>query len=75
MYHGDEINRIEVFEAHNWICHVCNETINPEVRHPDPLSATIDHVIELCNGGTHTWDNVAPAHKRCNEQRSLPRNN
>jgi 5-methylcytosine-specific restriction endonuclease McrA len=28
---------------------------------------TLDHIIPLSKGGTHTWDNVRPAHRRCNE--------
>ena len=27
---------------------------------------SIDHVVPLSKGGTHTWDNVHLAHKRCN---------
>lgn len=27
---------------------------------------SIDHIIPLSLGGTHTWDNVQLAHKRCN---------
>jgi 5-methylcytosine-specific restriction endonuclease McrA len=71
MYRGDEIDALQVFENHNWICHICEGIIDRELRHPSPKSATLDHVIELRNGGTHTWDNVVPAHKDCNERRSL----
>lgn len=28
---------------------------------------TIDHIMPLCNGGSHSWSNVKLAHKRCNE--------
>ena len=27
---------------------------------------TVDHVVPLSKGGTHTWDNVKLAHKSCN---------
>src|SRR5205085_10008760 len=27
---------------------------------------TIDHVIAIANGGTHTWDNIRLAHMICN---------
>jgi 5-methylcytosine-specific restriction endonuclease McrA len=38
------------------------------------MAATIEHIIPLCVGGTHTWDNVAPAHAMCNFKKgdSLP---
>ena len=31
---------------------------------------SIDHVVALSNGGTHTWDNVRLAHKKCNTHKS-----
>ena len=31
---------------------------------------SIDHVIALSNGGSHTWDNVRLAHKGCNTKKS-----
>lgn len=30
---------------------------------------SVDHVIPLSKGGTHTWDNVKLAHKRCNSKK------
>jgi 5-methylcytosine-specific restriction endonuclease McrA len=30
------------------------------------MAATIEHVQPLTHGGTHTWDNVKPAHAKCN---------
>ena len=63
---GDSINALEVFEAHGWVCVVCKKTIDRRRRYPDWKSATIDHVVPLSKGGTHTLDNVAPAHLKCN---------
>lgn len=31
---------------------------------------SIDHVIAIANGGTHTWDNVKLAHRICNSLKS-----
>lgn len=30
---------------------------------------SIDHVVALSNGGTHTWDNVRLAHRKCNTKK------
>lgn len=30
---------------------------------------TADHVIPLSKGGTHAYDNLKPAHRRCNNER------
>lgn len=63
---GDEINPLIVFEMHAWTCWVCREQINRRLRLPNYMAATIEHIIPLAKGGTHTWDNVAPAHAICN---------
>ena len=71
---GDDINSLEVFERGNWICCICNQHINKYLRLPNFMAATIEHIIPLSLGGTHTWDNVAPAHAKCNfgKGNSLP---
>lgn len=63
---GDNIDHLTLFNLHNWICNICGGPINPDLRFPNLMAATVEHVIPLCKGGTHTWDNVRPAHARCN---------
>lgn len=69
MKGGDLIDKFDVFEFYQWQCIVCDEIINKELRWPDIYSATLEHVIPLGQGGTHTWDNVAPAHLLCNDNK------
>ena len=64
---GDKIDRVDLFDYYCWTCHICNEKINRELRNPHPFAATIDHKVPLALGGQHSWDNVAPAHLRCNQ--------
>lgn len=74
--HGDPITRSALGERDNWTCHVCNLPVDQDPERfgqPRPLAATIDHLIELAAGGTHTWDNVALAHRACNIERSVHR--
>jgi 5-methylcytosine-specific restriction endonuclease McrA len=33
------------------------------------LDPEIDHLVPVSAGGSHTWDNVALAHRRCNYER------
>jgi 5-methylcytosine-specific restriction endonuclease McrA len=63
---GDQINHLVLFMMHGWICWLCREPIDPKVRKPSIWAATVDHIVPLSKGGTHTWDNVAPAHAVCN---------
>lgn len=63
---GDTIDHLTLFNLHGWICCICKGPIDPHRRMPDPLAATVEHRTPLAQGGTHTWDNVGPAHARCN---------
>lgn len=51
-------------------CHWCGEPIDYEAHHLDPLSFTIDHVIPLAKGGSDTLDNIVPAHRVHNREKS-----
>ena len=63
--HGD-ITRTALAERDHWRCHPCNKKVRPSTRRRDPLGPSIDHLIPVHLGGTHTWNNVALAHERCN---------
>jgi hypothetical protein len=62
----ESVSRDTVLERDSWTCHLCAEPIPPEAAWPDPLSASMDHVIPLAKGGSHTYDNVKSAHLTCN---------
>ncbi|AOT23214.1 HNH endonuclease [Mycobacterium phage Taquito] len=51
-------------------CHVCGEPIDYQAHHLDPLSFTIDHITPLALGGEDTLDNLGPAHRKCNRDKS-----
>jgi 5-methylcytosine-specific restriction endonuclease McrA len=67
MYLGDKINPLCLFALCNWMCGVCGKPIDRSLRYPNPMCATVDHIIPLASGGSHTWDNVQASHKYCNE--------
>jgi 5-methylcytosine-specific restriction endonuclease McrA len=56
----------ELMERDDWTCGLCGSPIPPLASWPDPLFGTVDHVVPLSRGGTHTWSNVQAAHLRCN---------
>lgn len=66
----EPINHFEIFERDGWICQICEEPVNPELTHPDPLCASLDHIVELERGGPHLKHNVQLAHLRCNSRKS-----
>lgn len=69
MRRGDCIDPLVVFLVFDWTCWLCHDRIDPTVAVPDPRCATIDHIVPLRAGGRHVWENVAPAHKECNERK------
>lgn len=56
----------DVFERDGWQCGICGEAVDPEARYPDPMSASLDHVVPLSKGGAHTLENAQCAHLVCN---------
>lgn len=66
---GDKIDPLVIYLVYGWTCHLCCGRIDPTLQQPDDWSATIDHVLPLSLGGKHSWDNVKPAHRFCNQQR------
>lgn len=66
MFKGDDIDRWVVFEAAGWKCCICRGEVDQELRLPNPMAATLEHILPLSQGGTHTWDNVDLSHAKCN---------
>lgn len=62
-------SRIRVFERDGWRCHLCNRTTRPETPWQHPDHPTIDHLVPISEGGPHTEENAATAHRRCNTRR------
>lgn len=65
------INRRAVFERDKWTCHLCDRTVARTKSVPHPRAATIDHLIPLALGGTHTLANVATACFECNTRKGV----
>ena len=63
---AEMIDRISVYERDGWRCGICFEAVDRELSWPDPLSASLDHVVPLSRGGSHQLTNVQCAHLVCN---------
>lgn len=61
-----DINLKSLFQRDNGKCYLCNCEVNMDEHHNHNLYGSIDHVIPISKGGTHTWDNVKLAHRKCN---------
>lgn len=63
---GEPFSNIDVFNRDGWVCGICSEPVSVEAVYPDPLSASLDHVVPLSLGGAHSLENVQLAHLSCN---------
>lgn len=63
---GEPFTNSEIFERDGWVCGLCDEPIDRDLRHPEPGSASLDHVLPLSRGGAHSRENVQAAHLGCN---------
>lgn len=63
---GSRVYRAKVFERDGWTCRLCGKPVDREARVPEPLAATLDHVVPLSLGGAHSYANIQTAHFSCN---------
>lgn len=52
-----------ILAVHGMHCHLCQGDIESR----DDLN--MDHVVPLARGGSHTYDNIRPAHSWCNQRK------
>jgi len=75
---SSSISPARLYELNDRMCALCHRvTDHPRVwknwtnmKRWMPNAPTVDHIIPLAKGGTHTWDNVQLAHWSCNSQKS-----
>lgn len=69
--HGITINSL--IDKYGETCQICGkpiDTCDNTWGMTGPLYPSIDHILPLAKGGTHTWDNVQLAHIICNSFKS-----
>lgn len=66
---AESISVAGVVDRYGNDCSICGDVIDMRLTRPDLMSFSIDHVVPLGRGGSHTYANVAPAHLLCNMQK------
>lgn len=66
---GAPVLLAEIAERDGWRCHDCRKAVDPKLKWPDVMSASLDHLVPLSKGGVHDPANVRLAHVRCNSAR------
>lgn len=61
-----------LIKKQNGICQICGKKIDMSDRIGTAIGnyyPTVDHIIPISLGGSHTWDNVQLAHMICNSKK------
>ncbi|NOV98223.1 5-methylcytosine-specific restriction endonuclease McrA [Isoptericola halotolerans] len=59
-------DRVEIFERDGWVCGICDEPVDRGIAWPDPMSPSLDRVVPIARGGSHTRANTQCSHLTCN---------
>ena len=74
----DKVNYQSILLRDGYLCHICNKPIDPDAKPRSRESLVFDHVIPIQPRpgepqGTHSFDNIRPAHLVCNIRKSNKR--
>lgn len=67
---GDAVSLEEIRKRDENRCGLCGGRVNGKPW-PHPLSASLDHIVPLSEGGAHAAANVQLAHLRCNLRKGV----
>lgn len=75
---GDKTVTLQsVYRHFDGICQICGKPCDwndcdrdeNNVQYTHKMYPSVDHIVPLVKGGTHTWDNVQLAHVGCNSRK------
>lgn len=63
---GERVVASEIFARDRWICGLCHKKVDKRLKWPHKMSASLDHITPLIEGGAHAAHNLQCAHLLCN---------
>lgn len=66
---GERFAPKDVYDRDEWTCGLCRLPVDAGLPWPHPMSASVDHILPLSQGGSHTLANVQCAHLSCNSRK------
>lgn len=64
-----DISILSLTERDGEQCYICSELMDYEADTNDDFYPSIEHVKPIAKGGTHSWNNVKLAHRKCNYEK------
>lgn len=68
---GERFKVKDIYDRDRWICGICNRKVDRRLKYPHPMSASLDHIIPIADGGAHIRANVQLAHLSCNVETGI----
>ena len=65
-----DIDIYKLIERDGGLCYLCGDDVLFSYHYNDPKYPTIEHVLPISKGGSHSWDNVKVACRECNTRKS-----
>lgn len=65
-----DIDIYKLIERDGGCCYLCGDDVLFSYHYNDPKYPTIEHVLPISKGGSHSWDNVKVACRECNTRKS-----
>lgn len=65
----DPVLRQEIAERDGWVCALCASPVDPALHGTNAIAPSLDHIVPISLGGTHTRDNLQLAHFGCNSRK------
>lgn len=66
----EPVKSATVFDRDGWRCGICRKPVRKVHKYPHLMSATLDHIVPMSQGGGHTYVNTQLAHFMCNSIKS-----
>lgn len=67
---AQSVSPAKVYERDGWVCGICLDPVDKDLKYPDPKSASLDHIFPLSKGGHHTYENTQLGHLDCNVRKN-----
>jgi hypothetical protein len=65
----EQRERLRILNHYRWTCQLCHLPINPRLRSPHPMSATVHHLIPAPG---YSLNHCVAAHRECNFKAGSP---